>query len=120
MDLHEETARLAQLIEERLDIRGADFATKLRRAGRLLPRHVRAAGATLVAALSQVDHPRLSRQIDQKALTQAIRTVEGHLKSVDPWDRRMGIFVNWASGLALSLLVLVGLVGGALFALGYL
>lgn len=120
MDLEAETARLAQLMEERLDIRGADFATKLRRAGRLLPRPVRAAGADLVAALPMLGHPQLSRLLDAEALEAAVKIVEKHLREVDPWDRRMGIFVNWAAGLAFSLLVLAGLCLWGLYLLGYL
>ena len=36
MDIDAKTVRLAQLMEERLGLRGADFTAKTRRAGRLL------------------------------------------------------------------------------------
>ncbi|WP_424944061.1 hypothetical protein [Aliiroseovarius crassostreae] len=109
MDLHMQTARLAQMMEERLDIRGADFATKIRRAGRLLPRHVRREAALLISALPMMDHPHLSRQVEVERLARAVKIVEDHLLDVDPWDRRIGIVVNWAAGLAFSLLLVAGL-----------
>lgn len=106
MDLHAKTARLAHLMEERLDVRGADFTAKVRRAGRLLPRHVRAAAGELTRALPLMDHPQLSRQVNAAELEAAAHVVEAYLLDVDPWDRRRGIAVSWLSGLAFSLLLL--------------
>lgn len=93
-------------MEERLDVRGADFAAKTRRAGRLLPRHVREAAGVLTRALSLMDHPQLSRQMNAVELEAAAHVVEVYLLDVDPWDRRRGIAVSWLSGLVLSLLLL--------------
>lgn len=120
MDLQRETARLAQLMEDRLDIRGADFTTKVRRAGRLLPRHVRKEAALLASALPMVEHPRLSRQLEGDRLARAAKNLETHLLSVDPWERRMGTFVSWAAGLASGLLLFAGICLWAAWALGYL
>ncbi len=57
MDIVARTDRLAQLLEERLDVRGKGFDAKLRRAGRLLPRHLRMKGQMLVDATTRADHP---------------------------------------------------------------
>ncbi|UWP89793.1 hypothetical protein [Aliiroseovarius crassostreae] len=115
MDLQSETARLARLMEERLDVSGADFPTKVRRAGRLLPRHVRAAAARLMEAQTLSEHPRLARQLAPDDLTRAVHEIDHYLRGVDPWERRFGIFISWASGLAFSLLLLVGAVLGLLY-----
>ena len=120
MDLNVKTARLAQLMEERLDIRGAGFTAKVRRAGRLLPRHVREAAGLLIRALPLMDHPQLSRQMNPSELENAAHVVEAYLLDVDPWDRRRGIAVSWLSGLAFSLLVLAAAVVLVLMWRGYL
>ncbi len=110
MDLQMQMARLAQMMEERLDVRGADLAAKVRRAGRLLPRHVRREAAVLLAALPMLEHPHLSRQVEAERLARSVRIIEDYLKGVDPWDRRLGIWVGWGAGLAFSLFLTVGLV----------
>lgn len=106
MDINVKTARLAQLMEERLDVRGADFTAKVRRAGRMLPRHVREAANLLVRALPLMEHPHLSRQMNPTDLAAAADVIEAYLLDVNPWDRRRGIAVGWLSGLAFSLLLL--------------
>lgn len=120
MGIDAKTARLAKLMEERLDLRGANFAAKVRRAGRLLPRHVREAAGVLVRATPLMDHPRLSRQVNPSELEAAAGIVEKYLLDVNPWDRRRGIAVSWLSGLAFSLLALVVAVVLVLVWRGYL
>lgn len=112
MDIHARTDRLAQLLEQRLDIRGSGFETKLRRAGRLLPRHLRRDGAKLVDALKLSDHPRLGRQLDPKRLEKAANAIEHYLLNLDAWDRRRGIAVSVSTSVLLNLLIVVALVTG--------
>lgn len=102
--------RLAELLEERLDIRGKGFEQKLRRAGRLLPRHLRIKGRMLVDANAHADHPRLLKQLDDAALELAAQSIERYLLDIDPWDRRRGIVLNWGAGLVFRLLVLIAAV----------
>ena len=82
------TEQLADLIEERLGIRGRGLEVKLRRAGRLLPRWVRREAEKLVEAQALMGHPKLMMQADPAALKTAYSQVEGWLKSVDPAERR--------------------------------
>ncbi len=110
MDLRVQAEHLAQLMGDRLDIRGEGFDEKLENAGRRLPRHVRAEGARIAEALAFADHPKLSRQIDNKRLKRAAKTIERYLMSVDPWQRRKGIFLNWLAGIVFSLLVVATLI----------
>ena len=120
MDIAARTDRLAQLLEERLDVRGKGFDVKLRRAGRLLPRHLRMKGQLLVDATVRADHPRLLRQLDEAALDLAAADLERYLLSIDPWDRRKGIAVNVSAGLLFNLLVLALVVVGVLMWRGLL
>lgn len=114
MDLGARTDRLAQLLEQRLDIRGTGFETKLRRAGRLLPRHLRSDGAKLVEAMKLSEHPRLGRQVDPKRLEKAADAIEHYLLNLDAWDRRRGIAVSVSASVLMNLLIVVALVAGVL------
>ena len=114
MDIHARTDRLARLLEERLDIRGAGFETKLCRAGRLLPRHLRREGATLIEALKLASHPRLGRQVDAKRLEKAANAIESHLLNLDAWDRRRGIAVNVSASVFFNLFIIAALVAGVI------
>jgi hypothetical protein len=109
MDLQARADHLAQMIEERLDVRGQGLEAKLRRAGRLLPRHVRSDAALVLRAMEQAGHPKLARQIDEKTLKRACRRVEAYLGNIDPWARRWSIVLGWLAGNAFSLLVIAGL-----------
>lgn len=119
-DLGQINAELAQLMTDRLGIGGADFAGKVRRAGRLLPRHIRRAARFLVEAEKMSAHPKLIRLIDQKRTSEAAGLCRTYLKSVDPADRRWGIFLGRLSVVVFNLLLLAGLVIAVLVWRGYL
>ncbi|SMR81476.1 hypothetical protein SAMN04488030_1943 [Aliiroseovarius halocynthiae] len=118
LDIAARTERLSQLLEERLDVRGKSFDAKLRRAGRLLPRHLRVKGQMLVDATSRAEHPRLLRQLDEAALDLAASDIERYLLSIDPWRRRKNIFLNWTASLSFNLLLVAGLVACFMWYLG--
>lgn len=109
MELQARADRLAQLIEEKLDIRGKGFEAKLNRAGRLLPKHIRTEAAILVEAMAHEAHPKLARQLDDARLERAASDVERYLQGLDPWARRKGIALDWMAGAAFKFLVVVGL-----------
>ncbi len=110
MELQARADRLAHLIEERLDVRGTGLEAKLRRAGRLLPKHIRAEAGLLVEAMAVQGHPKLSRQVDMVRLARAAKVVENYLLDINPWDRRRAIVLNWLAVNAFNLLV-IGAVG---------
>ena len=114
MDLDARAEALAQLMEDRLGLRGDGFAAKLKRAGRRLPCRIRRDGAVIVEALDLQAHPKLSRQVDEARLTRALTHLDRYLRSIDPWERRKGVMLNWLAGLAFSLLVVAGLLIAAL------
>lgn len=82
--IHAMTDRIAQLMEERLGLRGKGLADKLRRGGRLVPRQVRAAAAVLAQAQAMADSPRLSMQIDEGQVAAAYDTCLRHLSALPP------------------------------------
>lgn len=106
MDLHESADHLAQLIEEKMGVRGDGLAAKLNRAGRTLPKHIRADAMVLVNALMLEGHPKLSRQIDLAVIERAYLNAERYLSGVDAGARRWGLVLDWLAKLAFNLIML--------------
>jgi len=94
MTYQERAERVAQMIEERLGIRGRDLETKLRRAGRLLPKSIQRDGQLLVSAVKFQGSPKLARFVDDAAVQKAHKAITKHLSELDGWDRRKGTIIN--------------------------
>lgn len=106
-DLSEINAELAEMMRERLGVRGEGLAAKLRRAGRTLPRPVRRAGDMLVETERRTAHPKLRRQVDPQALTEAEAVLRSHLEGIDRADRRRGYWIGVLTPLAFNLLLVI-------------
>lgn len=98
--------RVAGLMEERLQVRGAGLTEKLRKGGRLLPRRVRAQAQVLAQAAVLAQNPKLMMQLDHAALAQAYDVCVKHLGRLNAWDRRKGAILGVAASIAASVLVL--------------
>ncbi|MCI2399198.1 hypothetical protein [Aliiroseovarius subalbicans] len=120
MDLHARADRLAHLLEQKLDLHGTGFEAKVARAGRLLPRYLRADAALVIEAMKVEPHPKLSRQQDPKRIDRACDEIERYLHGINPWDRRRAIALNWLAGNAFNLIVVVVLVLAVLVWRGFL
>ena len=110
MTYEEQADQIAALLQERLGIRGRDLDTRLRRAGRLLPRHIHRAGTVLVEAVKLQENPRLARLIDADKVAKSFRTCEDFLQSIDPWERKKDRLISTLSSVAFSLLAVAALV----------
>lgn len=97
--------RVAAMMEDRLGARGTGLSAKLARAGRRLPRKVRAAGEELAQAASMAQNPKLLLQIDQDAMSRAYDTCVKHLSGITPRSRRMDGIVAVVASIAFSMLV---------------
>lgn len=106
MDVFENADRLAQLIEEKLGVRGAGLEAKLTRAGRNLPKHIRADALMLVNAMTYEGHPKLSRQLDYDRLDRAFANAEHYLVNVDTGARQRGLALDWLAKTAFNLILL--------------
>ncbi len=111
---------IAELLEQRLRIRGRDLETKLRKAGRLLPKLVRQQAAVIVQALKLQGHPKLDRRQDHLASQRAYDTCVKHLTEIDTADRRKGAIIGFLSTNAFNLLVVTALLIAALRWQGFL
>lgn len=108
-EFHEQTDALTALMRVKLGVRGSSFAAVLARAGRHLPRHIRADGQMLSQALSRADHPRLALTLDLPSLQRAAQSMRTHLDGIDVADRRWGFFLGLLGGMAFNLLAFAAL-----------
>ncbi|MFT6452633.1 MAG: hypothetical protein ACJA06_002135 [Halocynthiibacter sp.] len=112
MSIHARAEALAHLFEEHLGLTGQGLEGKLRRAGRSLPRWVRAESRKILAALGQEGAPKLARQIDEARVARAFSMIEKWLVEQSPWEKRRA----WAIGFAASNVFNFMVIGGALAA----
>lgn len=99
-------ADLATLMGEQLRVGGVTLEQKLRRAGRLLPRWARRDAQRFVQASQLAAHPKLSRQIDSKALDTAQARLTRYLTALDPDERRTTARLRLAGEIVLKLLII--------------
>ena len=105
-DVAEKTARLVGLMDKHLGTRGKSFEQSLRRAGRQLPRGLRAKGRMLIEAETYAAHPKLMRQVDMAAVDSAVRDFETFLSGIDRAEARKTRALNMAARLAFQFLVI--------------
>ena len=113
--LSTEISELEQLLHDRAGVRGRDFAIKLRRPRRLLPRYARRAGQRIVSARAMMAHPRLARLVDQAAVQQDTKMLRDVLHDIDPQERRKDLLLSVLGSLVMNLLLLAILVCGVLW-----
>jgi hypothetical protein len=98
--------RVADLIEQRLGIRGKDLATKARKARRALPRKVALAAGELAQLAEQAQNPKLLVQVDQGRVAELYDICVRHLSSLQARSRLLTRLINVAATLAFGLLLL--------------
>lgn len=111
--------RVAELMEQRLKVKGSGLAEKLQRGGRKLPRKVRQAAQELANAAAFPQNPKLAQQLDLKALGLAYDTCLRHLDGIGKWDRRRAGAENIALSVVTSMLVLAAIIAAILHWRGY-
>jgi hypothetical protein len=75
--------RVAELMEQRLRIRGKDLAEKLKKGGNRLPRDVRAAANHLAEAAHMSQNPKLLLQIDEGRVAECYDICVRHMGGSD-------------------------------------
>lgn len=106
-DIAAKSLAIRQQLETKLAVKSRDLPQALRRAGRRLPRQVRAQAAILVAAEKQAGHPKLARQLDGGAVQEAYAKVTAHLRAIDVADARKGRILGLAGVIAFNLLLVM-------------
>jgi hypothetical protein len=99
--------RVAELMQEKLKIKGRTLDDKLRAAGRRLPKPVKEAAHQLALAAEQAKHPKLVMRIDEEIVAQNYDTCVRYLNGLDKWYRRREIMLSLTLSILLSLLGVV-------------
>ncbi len=111
---------VAELLKDRMGVRGRDLASAVKHAGRLLPRRIRREAQVLIEAERLAQNPRLLKMVDFGSVDHAFRACVQYLETQDPVQRRLGTVLSILGGLALSLIVVFALVVVILLWRGYL
>lgn len=113
--------RVAELLEQRLRIKGKTLDDKLRKAGRRLPRKVYAAAQLLAQAAQMSKNPRLMMQVNEPDVVAAYDICLRHLGAKQAASlARKNTAMSIGASIAGSILVLTLLVLGVLRWRGYL
>jgi hypothetical protein len=108
--VQQKASEVADLMKERLGVGGKDLATKLRRAGRLMPKWLKQEATYLAQTAAFAQNPKLQKRIDFDRVDAAHKSCVDFLKSVDPVDRRKGVFLNLLGSLAMIFIVVSALI----------
>ena len=118
--VQEKAAEVADLMKERLNVRGKDLATKLRHTGRMMPKRIKREARFLADAAALAENPKLSRMIDPVRVETAHLACIGFLENVDVADRRKGVLLGILGSVTLTIVVVSALVITVLVWRGYL
>ncbi|MCB6178202.1 hypothetical protein LHP98_08670 [Rhodobacter sp. Har01] len=100
--------RVASLLEDRLGISGQGLEDKLRRGGRRLPHHVRAAAEALALSALKAQNPKLLVQVDESRVARDYDICLRYLSRLGRSARRKATLASIAASIAFSLLVVAG------------
>ncbi len=98
--------RVADLMEERLRVRGVGLSTKLRKGKRHLPRKVSLAASALADAAEKAQNPKLFVQIDQNKVAEDYDICVRYLTMINPRNPLITLLTGVAVTLALGLLLM--------------
>lgn len=115
MDVSELTEDLAATMARQLRLRGGSLADVTARAGRKLPRHLRAEADALIEAETLAEHPKLAHRVDEKRLRKAERKLRVFLDKQNPAAERRAEFLDRLAGIVFILFAVA--VAAFLFAL---
>lgn len=99
------TARVSGAIEAAFGVKAPTLQRAARKAGRRLPRRVRANVALLTEAEARAQNPRLAATLDHTALARAEEDTLAWLATIDRADARRGALLNLAGAIVFKLLV---------------
>lgn len=111
-DLSAKTQTLQTLLSRKLGVRATTLQEGTRRAGRMLPRHIRTSLLQLHNAEMQIHHPKQTMQVQtqSKNLNRAYKDAHSYLKTLSARERRKTRWIESLGGLAFSLLLTFALI----------
>ncbi|MDW4551067.1 hypothetical protein R5H32_17025 [Defluviimonas sp. D31] len=118
--VHEKAGRIADLLEDRLGIRGDGLAEKLRRGGRGLSRKLRRDAGYLARAAEEDQVPKLRVRLDHERIASAYDRCLRELEPIGAGLRRKALVMDILTGIATGLLVTALVVAALLSWRGFL
>lgn len=100
---------LRALFDKHLEVRAPTLEQAIHRAGRQVPRRLRAPAARLVQAEQFAAHPKLMRRINHAEAQADVQALSAYLKTQDMAQERTTRRLNALAGAAFNLLVVGGL-----------
>ncbi|MGV6812661.1 MAG: hypothetical protein ACWA47_10470 [Brevirhabdus sp.] len=119
-DITKMADEIAKAMGDKLGARGRGLKGKLRHSGRILPAEVRAAAKAVLEAEKYAGSPKLAKRIDPVALGHAKHTCLNYLTNIDTSEATKKAIADYASGLALNILMLAVLIVAILVWRGFL
>jgi hypothetical protein len=120
MTPQQQAQEIADLIGARLGVGGDGLDTKLRKAGRLLPRRIRRDAQALVQAAEFAGHPKLARLVDTDAQRRAYRDCKRFLEQIDGSERLIRMTLGLVTANAFNFLAVSTALIAVLVWRGYL
>lgn len=106
VDIETQLPALREALERHLGVKGRSLAHQVRRAGRRLPKRVRAQAALLGQAEAVSGNPRLLRQLDEARVAQACEELSAHLAGIDRAEIRRGRILSILAVLAFNFILI--------------
>lgn len=103
MNVAELADDLAETMARQLRLRGGSLADVTDRAGRKLPRHLKAEADAIIEAEALAAHPKLGHRIDETRLKKADRKLRAYLDKQDPGAERRAEFLDRLAGIVFIL-----------------
>lgn len=107
MDIGERADALAEKMAAQLRVRGEGLADVAQKAGRRLPRHLRAEVERIVQAEEMARHPKLGRLVDERRIAKAEKKIARYLEKQNPASERWGEFLDLVAKIAFVFVVVV-------------
>jgi hypothetical protein len=102
--------RIADLLEQKMRIKGRDLSEKLAKGGHRLPRRVRVEADSLAKMAEMATNPKLLKQVDFAAASKAYDYCSRHLGRVGFLARYGRVFEDWALSILTILAVIAALI----------
>ncbi len=109
--LQKQADQISKLLDQKLRVRGRSLQIQLNKAGRRLPKRIRADVARIIEAQDIVAHPKFAHRVDFKAATLGGDRVIAHLDTINRWerfkDRWLGILGAISAALIVTFILVV-------------
>jgi hypothetical protein len=100
------TTELEKLFAQKFGAKTGPLETRVRKAGRRLPKKVRADLATVLKIQHLSENPKLLPQINEAEFLAAQERVKAFLQDIDVKDRRLGVVLGVLGSTAFNLIAL--------------